>query len=521
MTFEGEAISIAAAHATLTEIVERDVVGALYKKGQHARHIYSDAAKRYQLHTSLIGYEPCMHMEFEAHDGVSSREILWLMNQELARNGIFTLGAFILCFSHNHSDLRKLTKALDRSMAVCRQAVDCRSTEGFLNKATRERINDIKVPAHWRQERITIPVDVAANDRQRESRYLSACAENIQWLLDDARVHENCLTIEGWAIPSGGSATECLFLLNGEPFPEVSYPLASPHVGEFFWNIPAAQAARFVCKTTVHMGSSFPDGFARLEFLPPEGPPEKARRLAWYLPQPNSALPVPTPASVQRVISVPNQLNYLIGGASIYKRLESYLSETFDRTFEDFPAVLDWGCGCGRVARYFQRQNGTRFFGVDVDHENVAWCGRNLGHGHFVTVSLLPPLPFPQESFDLILGIAVLSQLSEKNQILWLQELQRVAKPNALVMISIQGPAQIALNRPPPKLLCEIDEKDFVATGHNGDLDQVILDPDYYVSVVQSRKYIRSVWSGYFSVVDIVDALAANQDLVVMKNDNR
>jgi glutamate-1-semialdehyde 2,1-aminomutase len=151
MTFEGEAISIAAAHATVTEVIDKKVVEALFEKGRRIRAAYDRIAASYGLHTSLTGYEPCMAMEFQDQPGVPGRQLLWLMNQELTRNRIFTLGAFILCFSHSGRDLRKLELALDSAMRVVRQAVERGSTEGLLDERLRQRMNDIAAPANWRR----------------------------------------------------------------------------------------------------------------------------------------------------------------------------------------------------------------------------------------------------------------------------------------------------------------------------------------------------------------------------------
>jgi glutamate-1-semialdehyde 2,1-aminomutase len=151
MTFEGESVSIAAAHATLSELIEENVVTGLYKKGQRLRAAYQRLAKHYAVSTSIVGFEPCMHMAFESQVGIPQRELLWLMIQELVRNRIFTFGAFILCYSHSNWDLRRLERALDRSMAVLRRAIDRGTTKGLLDERVRQAIGEIKVPANWRR----------------------------------------------------------------------------------------------------------------------------------------------------------------------------------------------------------------------------------------------------------------------------------------------------------------------------------------------------------------------------------
>ena len=61
-------------------------------------------------------------------------------------------------------------------------------------------------------------------------------------------------------------------------------------------------------------------------------------------------------------------------------------------------------------------------------------------------------------------------------------------------MVSIQGLSQAGLYRPPPAILREVEEKGFVITGRNSDLDEVMADHTYYINVIQSRNYIHQQW---------------------------
>ena len=84
-------------------------------------------------------------------------------------------------------------------------------------------------------------------------------------------------------------------------------------------------------------------------------------------------------------------------------------------------------------------------------------------------------------------------------------------------MLSVQGPSQSGLYRLPEQKLADIDEKGFEVLGKNRALDDVMGENDHYLDVIQSRKYIRENWGMYFSIVEIVDAMAANQDVVVLR----
>ena len=357
-------------------------------------------------------------------------------------------------------------------------------------------------PARWRD----------LSDRELEALYLTVCAENFQWRADHCALDGGRLSMNGWALTLSGAPGDARFLLNGTPFEKIDFPLPSPDLAQIFWNIPTAPFARFACRTR----ADFQDGYARLEFRDGRGPVHSLRR-AWYLPNPKDDLPVPEASRIRRVIGVPDSFNFLIGGASIYKRVDLYLKERLGKGFDEFRRVLDFGCGCGRVARNFRWSKDTRLAGVDIDGDNIQWCRDHLPHGDFAQIAALPPLPFPDESFDLIVSVSVMCQMTEDYQFAWLHELHRVAQRGALVLVAVPGLTQIGLARPHPQFMRDIEEKGFLVSGRNPDLDDVMPEQTHYVSGIHSREYLHANYSRYFRIIEIVDAIAANDDLVVLE----
>ena len=71
-------------------------------------------------------------------------------------------------------------------------------------------------------------------------------------------------------------------------------------------------------------------------------------------------------------------------------------------------AVLDWGCGCGRVIRQWGQVENTQIYGSDYNPELIAWGRSALPFARLSTNGLAPPLPFPDDSFDFLYGISVL-----------------------------------------------------------------------------------------------------------------
>lgn len=133
MTFEGEAVSIAAGLATIHEIIDEDVCGALARKGQSLMRAYASIAALRGIPTRLAG--PCArpHLAFDDAGGVPARELRWLLIQELARAGVLTVGTFSVCYSHDEHDLLTTIGAFDTAMEAVGRAIAHGSVAGLLD----------------------------------------------------------------------------------------------------------------------------------------------------------------------------------------------------------------------------------------------------------------------------------------------------------------------------------------------------------------------------------------------------
>jgi glutamate-1-semialdehyde 2,1-aminomutase len=140
MTFEGEAVSIAAAVATLHEVRKRNVCRALAAKGRRLREAYARAAAECGLDTALVGADPRLYLSIKDHGKLTRRELRWLCIQELARAGILAQGALSLCYSHTDRDLRAIESALANALRVVRGAVDQGSVRGLLDERILEAL---------------------------------------------------------------------------------------------------------------------------------------------------------------------------------------------------------------------------------------------------------------------------------------------------------------------------------------------------------------------------------------------
>jgi SAM-dependent methyltransferase len=106
---------------------------------------------------------------------------------------------------------------------------------------------------------------------------------------------------------------------------------------------------------------------------------------------------------------------------------------------EELDALLDWGCGCGRVMRHWSRLPTTRVCGCDINPKMVQWCNEHLTFAEVVVNELSPPLPYPDSSFGLVYAFSVVTHLPEDLQQSWIRECLRVLNPDGYLLLSTMG----------------------------------------------------------------------------------
>jgi SAM-dependent methyltransferase len=108
---------------------------------------------------------------------------------------------------------------------------------------------------------------------------------------------------------------------------------------------------------------------------------------------------------------------------------------------EQMDSILDFGCGCGRVARHWAGLEHPRVLGCDYNERLLEWCAGNLPFLQTTRNRLEPPAPYAPQSFDLIYALSVLSHLSEPLQRRWVAEFRRLLRPGGLLVVSVLGDA--------------------------------------------------------------------------------
>jgi SAM-dependent methyltransferase len=126
-----------------------------------------------------------------------------------------------------------------------------------------------------------------------------------------------------------------------------------------------------------------------------------------------------------------------LGHAFTVYRIFKGLYETHVGPIEASTTVLDFGCGWGRVLRFFLREvDPARLLGIDPDREIIQAGQATSRWGTFQETERFAPSPFAEEQFDLIYSYSVFSHLSEECHAGWIPEFAQILKPGGMLVVT-------------------------------------------------------------------------------------
>lgn len=239
--------------------------------------------------------------------------------------------------------------------------------------------------------------------------------------------------------------------------------------------------------------------------------PRTATRNMTYLKRTESLeFPLPPTDLMVMVAGTPDVQWFLHFGQAAAQVILAWLA---DHGFaaEQTRAILEFGCGCGRVLRHLSHLRGPEIHGTDYNPRMIEWCRRHLTFASFEVNHSAPPLPYPEAGFDLVYSISVFTHLSEPLQLAWINELARILRAGGFLIITTMGESFLA------KLTAE--EKARFRDG------QLVVQYDEVsglnmCAAYHPRAYVQNTLAAGFEVVDCLPAgsrASMFQDLYLLK----
>lgn len=234
--------------------------------------------------------------------------------------------------------------------------------------------------------------------------------------------------------------------------------------------------------------------------------------LARLTGRPLKAMPIP-PEHLQIRVAGAAAGGFHAAGVQTAAQIAGIL-ERAGTPLRDHARILDFGCGPGRMIQPMHALHPTATFcGSDIDAEAIGWAQANLGRlATFRVNGAEPPLPFPDEAFDLIYAISVFTHLPEAMQWDMLSELRRILRPGGVLLTTKLDPAAYDL---PSAVTAEGVDRGFAYQE-----DWVATDglPAFYRQAFHTGGYIEREWSRYFEVLHVgVHDLNDTQDAVLLR----
>ncbi|MCO5314721.1 MAG: class I SAM-dependent methyltransferase [Solirubrobacterales bacterium] len=176
--------------------------------------------------------------------------------------------------------------------------------------------------------------------------------------------------------------------------------------------------------------------------------------------------------------------------------------------------LLDFGCGWGRLTRFFSRDVAPgALFGCDPVEEILDVCRESRVPATLARSQFLPEsLPFA-ERFDLVFSFSVFTHISESAARTCLEAIHDGMNPGGLLLLTIRPPAYLDLcaamhpvrEELGPEYLSRMSEPHYLFVPHPAEPDHPQFDGTEmtYGESVVTIPYVRENWSDLFELVDV------------------
>ena len=227
-------------------------------------------------------------------------------------------------------------------------------------------------------------------------------------------------------------------------------------------------------------------------------------------------------------IKNPNSDTVRING----ERLARVLATEIEKAFGSNPkiAILDFGAAAGRVsiplANLLPR---SRVTATDVDAEAVEFLQLTAPENLKSELNgFLPPLKLAAGTFDCVFAISVWSHFADTLSMKWLEEMKRITRPGALLLISTQGDTCLQHLRKTKPAWAKVTGEQYLKDGYlyrdypgaaaeDANWPGITKESSWGITVMHPD-YIKEKWGALFETLEVRErGTVGKQDLVIMR----
>ncbi len=230
-----------------------------------------------------------------------------------------------------------------------------------------------------------------------------------------------------------------------------------------------------------------------------------------------------------------SSLEYHLGGGLGTAIAVSEKAQRYNKPFRNGMKILDFGCGTSRVLRYLvEFLPLAEYFGSEVYKKAIEWGRESFPEVTYAEQGSIPPVGFPDATFDVIYAYSIFTHFSEPVHKEWLKELCRLLKGGGIIILTVHGRKVLLRCKDEEDVrnsMCFYEKKfddifykfqdhgyifykcyDDNKLGLNG------LNADTFGISFMSHKYILDHWSDDFEILEHDEGAESGwQDYVVLK----
>jgi SAM-dependent methyltransferase len=221
-------------------------------------------------------------------------------------------------------------------------------------------------------------------------------------------------------------------------------------------------------------------------------------------PNIRALLPTMPDAGLQVLWNGASGVQLAAQGAAFYRKVVERFAQAHEQPLSD-ARVLDFGCGWGRMTRFFARDvTPGRLFGCDPVQGILDVCAESGVPARFARSEFMPDrLPF-DDRFDLAFSFSVFTHLSEAAHERCLRALHAALAPGGILVVTVRPPEYLpdALD---PVRAARLQEPRYLFVPHDPDPRHPQLGGTEmaYGEAVVTLPYVRERWAPLFELLEV------------------